>query len=39
VLKNPDETKSMLAKAQTIAIKKYSHLTEIEQIEKVFMEC
>ena len=39
ILNNPDAAKTMAAKAQTTAIKKFSHLAEIEQIERVFMAC
>lgn len=39
ILNNPDAARTMAAKAQTTAINKFSHLAEIEQIEKVFMAC
>ena len=39
ILNTPDAAKTMAVKAQTTAIKKFSHLAEIEQIEKVFMAC
>ena len=39
ILNTPDAAKIMAVKAQTTAIKKFSHLAEIEQIEKVFMAC